>query len=143
MPWRGISTNSAPVASISFRGASVIQLAGQVARVVVGDPRSRERGAQRDPALRDQLGEQLAVVVDGLLESEPRILVAQGVERVRIGREDGLELGLGEHAHVLLDQHLEQALLADPAHVVAGVALAVVEQAERDAGVVQDLRHAP
>ena len=45
---------------------------------------------------------------------------------------------LAERVQVLLDEQLEQALLADPAHVVAGVALALVEQPERHAGVVQD-----
>ena len=48
-----------------------------------------------------------------------------------------------EHAHVLLDEHLEQSLLADPAHVVAGVALALIEQAERHARVVEDAGDRP
>ena len=41
---------------------------------------------------------------------------------------------------VLLGERLEQALLADAAHVVAGVALAVVEDPEVDVGGVQKTR---
>ena len=51
--------------------------------------------------------------------------------------------GLAERLQVLLDEHLEQALLADPAHVVAGIALTLVEQPKRDAGVVEDARDGP
>ena len=91
-------------------------------------------------AARDEVGEQFGVVVDRLVEAELRILVAQRVQRVRVGGEDRLELRVAERAHVLLDQQLEQPLLADPAHVVAGVALALVEQPERHAGVVEDPR---
>ena len=40
------------------------------------------------------------------------------------------ELRVGEGAHVVLDEHLEQALLADLADVVARAALAVEQQPE-------------
>ena len=93
--------------------------------------------------MRDRLGEQLAVVVDGLLGPN------RGYSLRRALSECGSVVKMASNSasastpsHVLLDQHLEQALLADPAHVVAGVALAVVEQAGGN-GVVQDLRHAP
>ncbi len=91
-------------------------------------------------AARHEVGEQFGVVVHGLVEPELGILVAQRVQGVGIGGEDRLVLRLAEHRHVLLDEQLEQALLADPAHVVAGVALALVQQSKRHAGVVQDPR---
>ena len=77
-------------------------------------------------------------MADGLVEAELRVLVAQRVERVGVGREDLVEAGLPEGGHVLLDEHLVEALLADPADVVAGVALVLVEDAEVDAGVVEN-----
>ena len=55
-----------------------------------------------------------------------------------IGGEDRLELRVGEGVHVVLDEHLEQALLADLADVVARAALTVEQQPEGHAGVVQD-----
>ena len=47
-----------------------------------------------------------------------------------IGGEDRRELRVGEGVHVVLDEHLEQALLAGLADVVARVALAVEQQPE-------------
>ena len=41
---------------------------------------------------------------------------------------------------LLLGERLEQPLLADPADIVAGVALAVVEDPEVDAGRVEEPR---
>jgi len=49
-----------------------------------------------------------------------------------------LNCALGEGLAVLVLEHLEQPLLADAAHVVAGVALGFVEQAEVDAGLGED-----
>ena len=95
-------------------------------------------GPRASRALRRQVGEQLGVVVDGLVEPVLRIVVAQRVERMGIGGEDRLELRVGEGVHVVLDEHLEQALLADLADVVARVALTVEQQPERHARVVQD-----
>ena len=62
----------------------------QIARVVVRDACACERGTQGEPALCRQVGEQLGVVVDGLVEPVVRIVVAQRVERMGIGGEDRL-----------------------------------------------------
>ena len=59
---------------------------------------------------------------------------------MRVGGDDRLELRLGEGLLVLVAQHLEQTLLANAAHVVAGVALGLVEQAKIEAGLREDLR---
>ena len=48
-----------------------------------------------------------------------------------------------ERRDVLLGERLEEALLADAAHVVAGVALAVVEDPEVDAGGAGRAARAP
>ena len=92
-------------------------------------------GAASAPDL-EEVGEQLGVVLDGLVQAVVGVLVAQRVERMRIGGEDLLEVGLAERLHVLLDQQLEEAFLADPADVVAGVALGLVQQAEVHLGLV-------
>ncbi len=72
--------------------------------------------------------------------AEVRVLVAQRVERVRIGGHDAVELASGEGLDVVLGERLEQPLLADPADVVARVALAVVEDPEVDLGAVEQPR---
>ena len=71
------------------------------------------------------------------------VLVLERVERVRIGGDDGPVLRLGESLQVLVPEHLEEALLADAADVVAGVALGLVEEAEVEAGLGEDLRRLP
>ena len=78
---------------------------------------------------------------DLVLAAELRVLVAEGVEGVRVGRHDPPEAGLRELPDVVLDEHLEQALLARPPDVVAGVALALVEDPEVDAGRLEDAGH--
>jgi hypothetical protein len=50
----------------------------------------------------------------------------RSVFSVRVARDDPVEVALLERRHVLLGERLEEALLAGSAHVVAGVALAVV-----------------
>ena len=104
---------------------------------MVGDP--APQWPHRDPALLEQFGQQLGVVVDGLGQAELGVLVGQRVEGMGVGGEDLGELGLPEGGQVLLQEHLEEALLPHPAHVVPGVALVLVEDAEVDAGVVEDL----
>ena len=56
---------------------------------------------------------------------------------MRIRGDDGIEGGAFERGDVGAREHLVQTLLADPAHIVAGVRFAVIENAEIDAGLVQ------
>ena len=109
------------------------------------------RGPQGKPRLDSkaplalQLEQQRCVMDDLPAPAELRVLVADRVQRVRIGGNDPLEAGRPEGGDIGLGQMLVKALLADPPHIVAGVALRVVQDAEVDAGRMQqpckDLRH--
>ena len=74
---------------------------------------------------------------DRPLAAELGVLVAQRVQRVRVAGDDPVELAARDRRDVVLGERLEQPLLADAADVVAGVALAVVEDPEVDAGLVE------
>ena len=54
----------------------------------------------------------------------------QRVVGVGVGGDDPLERRLAQGFHVLLGEHFEKALLAEPAHVVARRLLAVAEDTE-------------
>ena len=83
-------------------------------------------------------------MVDDLeLDAELAVLVLQGVEAVRAGRDDLLDLVLLERLDVLLGQALEDELVAGAAGRVAGAGLAVAEHAEGDAGHVEQLGDRP
>src|ERR1039458_1162486 len=98
------------------------------ARIVRGPPR-RWRSSPRPRA-----GEPTDLVA----RPHSWVLVSQRVERMRVGREDLLELGLAKCLDIVLGEHLEQTLFASPAHIVSRVAIRLVHQAEIDAGVAQD-----
>ena len=109
----------------------------EVARVVVGDrPSVRAvpgalRGADRGQLLlAHEPVEQLGVVHDLELDAELAVLVLQGVEAVRAGGDDLLDLVLLEGLDVLLRQALEHELVAGAAGGVAGAGLAVAEHGE-------------
>ena len=91
-----------------------------------------ERFLELDLAALDQVEEELGVVQNRPAAAELWVLVAKGVQRVRISGHDPAELALLQGGDVRLGQRLEQGLLPRPAHVVAGVALAVVEDPEVD-----------
>src|SRR5437763_784566 len=78
------------------------------------------------PPLRDELGDDLAVVEHLEVPAELRVLVGEGVEAVRALRDDLLEAVAPERLHVLLRERLEQVLVAEPARrvAVAGLLLA-------------------
>ena len=80
------------------------------------------------------------MVVDAPAAAELGILVAERVQRVRVAGDDAVELAAGEGLDVVLRERLEQPLLAGPSHVVAGVALPVVEDAEVHAGSGEQAR---
>nr|BFE66848.1 hypothetical protein GCM10020092_001490 [Actinoplanes digitatis] len=94
-------------------------------------------------ALGDQVGQQLGVVHDLDLQAELLVLVAEGVEAVRAGRHDPLDVRFLEGLHVLLCQHLEDELVADTAGRVARTGLALAQDGEVDAGLVQQRRDRP
>src|SRR4051812_20659645 len=114
------------------------------ARVVVGDLAvdRRDRG---EPALLDQLAQQLRVVDDLVLAADLRVLPAERVEAVRAGRDD---LAGARHAtledavqrlDVLHGQLLEDELVAHAAGRVAGAGLTRTQDGELDAGDVHEL----
>ena len=70
------------------------------------------------------------MVADIPLTPELRVLVAQGVQGMGVAGDDAVERARLKRLDVLRGEELEQALLADAADVVAGVALAVVEDPE-------------
>ena len=59
----------------------------------------------------------------------PWILILKRVVSVRVSGNNRLKLRFRESLLVLFLQHLEQALFAHAAHVIAGVALAVIQDA--------------
>ena len=133
---------------LARRGVDLV-VATQEARVVVGDrPLRGARAAltRRDRGqlpLAHQPVQQLGVVDDVELEAEVAVLVLQGVQAVRAGGDDLLDLVLGpdppQGLDVLRGQALVDELVARTACGVAGAGLAVAEHAERDAGQVEQL----
>ena len=114
---------------------------GQVAGIVVGHPHAERLdrdGAVRPAALRAAASS----ACTGLSRPNAGYSLRRVLNECGISGEDLLEAGAAERLHVLLGEHLEQALLADPAHVVAVVALAVEEHPEVHARVAQDVRQA-
>ena len=93
------------------------------------------------PALADEPVQQLGVVDDLELETEVAVLVLEGVEAVGAGGDDLLDLVGLEGLDVLRGQALVDELVARPAGRVAGAGLAVAQDAEGDAGQVQQLGH--
>ena len=73
--------------------------------------------------------------------AELRVLEPEGVVRMRVRGHDLLELRRAEDGQVLLHQELVEPLLAHPAHVVARVPLAVIEDAEVESQPLEDPRH--
>ena len=115
-------------------------VAGQVAGVVVGDLALRQAVVREDePARGEQLREELAVVLDGELAAHLLVLVADGVEAVRAGRDDRLlgDLVLVERLDVGAGQHLVDVLVAHAAGRVAGAVLLLAQDREADAGGVK------
>src|SRR5829696_3598629 len=110
------------------------------ARVVVGDL-AVDRRDRRQPALLDELAEQLRVVHDLVVATGLRVLAAQRVEAVRAGGDDLAHAGHAalEDPDVLHGLHLEDELVAEAAGRVAGAALAVTEDGEFHAGDVEQL----
>ncbi|HEX9357858.1 MAG TPA: hypothetical protein VF933_29080 [Streptosporangiaceae bacterium] len=137
VPWHLHQVAAERAENLPRRSGQAV-MPGQVTGVVVGHPKAER--LDRDGSVAEQPLKQLRVVDDRLVQAEGRILVGQGVERVRVGCEDLVEGRAAERLHVLLGEQLEQALLADPAHVVTVVALAVEEHAEVNACVPQDVR---
>ena len=81
------------------------------------------------------------MVHDLELNAELLVLVLQGVEAVRTGRDDLLDLEFLERLDVLLGQTLEDELVAGATCRVAGAGFAVAEYAEADAGHVEQFSH--
>ena len=75
------------------------------------------------------------MVEDGPLAAVLRVLVPQGVERVRVRGEDALELAARDRSHVLLGERCPQALLAGTADIAARRLLGVEQDPEIRSGV--------
>src|SRR5579885_3392953 len=115
-------------------------VAPQVARVVVGDGIAERLRKLHLPTF-DQAAEQFGIVNDFVVAAQLAIVIAQSIQAVRVGRDDGFEAGFAERLHILFGEQLEQPLLADAPHIVPGVALALVEDAEIQPDLPENLRH--
>src|SRR6266851_8339124 len=96
-----------------------------------------ERIGDSQASFREQSLGQRRVVLDLVLAAEVGIFIANGIEGMWIGGNDGFERRAGERSDIGRRQHFVQSFLADPAYVVAGVRFAVIKNAEIDAGLVQ------
>jgi len=101
-----------------------------------------DRLDRREVALGDELAQQLGVVDDLVVAAELRVLVLDGVEAVRAGRHDldavlALRADGVEDLDVLLPEHLEDELVAEPAGRVTGAGLHRPQYGELDAGRVE------
>ena len=91
------------------------------------------------PALLEQLGEELGVVDDLVVAAEVGVLVRERVEAVRAARDDLLHAGAVHRGDVLLGVRLERVLVPHPPGRVAGARLARAEHREVDARRLQQL----
>src|SRR5262252_4745644 len=76
-------------------------------------------------------------LVRGPAGTEPGVLVAKRVERVRVAGEDSLELAARQRGDVIRREAPEQPLLAGAADVVPGGSLPVVDAAHVHPGLPQ------
>src|SRR5512147_3077838 len=68
------------------------------------------------------------------------VLVLQRIERVRISRNDLLELCLPKGLQILFNQLLEETFLAHAADIIAGIRFVLVEDSEIKSGALKDSR---
>ena len=100
-----------------------------------------ERLHDREAPALQQLREDARVVADRRDIAEVRILVADGVVAVGIGRHDRAEALCRAHRRqIVFGKRFEEPFLADPAHVVARGPLTIVEQAEIETGGAEKSR---
>ena len=112
----------------------------EMAGIVERHPPAEELDDGEPPALQ-QLRKDARIVADRRDITEVGILVADGVVAVGVGGNDRVELlGRSHRLQVVLGEGFEEPFLADPAHVVAGCPLALVEQAEVEAGGAEESR---
>ena len=122
-------------------GARRIQnavMAPQVARIVIGH---RPNGGQiwLELAGCDQFGDQLGVMHHGEVAAVLRILLAQGVQAVRAGRNDALGLELIEGFDVGLRQFKEKGFVTGAAGAVTGAVLHLAQDSKVDACGLENL----
>ena len=118
------------------RRVELAVVAAEVAGVVVDH--AFERRVDLDPAVGEQLGDELGVVNDLAVQAELGILVAQRVEGVRVAGDDALDAELAERLRQRRRELLEQHLVADPSHAFAGRSLACAEDAEAHPRLLKD-----
>ena len=99
---------------------------------------------ERQPAGLEQFVQHLGVVLHGDTIALELVFVLERVEGVRVRGDDDLAavlpLDLAESVEVLAAEHLEETLFTHAAHVIAGVALTFVEEAEVHAGLLENFR---
>ena len=110
-----------------------VVVAAEVARVVIRDALLERRAREHEPAVGDELLEQLRVVDHLVVAAELRVLVLQRVEAVRALRDDLLHAHAVERLDVLHREHLEDVFVARTPRRVAGAELARPEDREVDA----------
>jgi Pyridine nucleotide-disulphide oxidoreductase, dimerisation domain len=108
-------------------------VSAQEARVVIGQL-LLHRGDRLDPALLDQLRQQLGVVDHLEVPARLRVLHGDGVEAVRAGRYDRRWRGLLQRLDVPGGEHRVHELVADPPSRVLGARLGGAEYREPDPG---------
>ena len=84
-----------------------------------------------------EAGEERRVVDDLVPSAELRVLVAERVEAVRAGGDDGLHPVPVQRLDVRGREHLEDVLVAHPSRGVAGARLLLAEDREADARPVE------
>ena len=102
-------------------------------------------GDRREPAGRDEPGQERRVVDDRVVPAELAVLVADGVEAVRAGCDDRplAHPVLVERLDVAHREHLEDVVVAHPTGGIAGARLLLAEDRESHAGGVQARRDRP
>jgi hypothetical protein len=126
--------------NISWRVEDAI-VAPQIARIVICN-RRRNLFGELEPALPEQLFDELGVMDDFVMPAQSGIFVLKGVEAMRADRENLLDVIILKCLDVLLGEHLEDILMADAPGGVTGAALLFAEHSEADPSVLQDLHDA-
>ena len=94
---------------------------------------------QRDFPLRDQIGDDLRVVIDFKLPAEVGIVLLQGVVAVGTGGDDLLHVVVFHHLDIGLGQGLVEVFVPAPHGGIAAAPLLGPEDAEADPRRLQDL----
>ena len=108
------------------------------AGIVIGDE-PLDGFFERDSSFRDQVGDDLRVVIDFKLPAEMRVVLLQGIVPVGTGRHNLLHVVVFHHLDIGLGQGLIQVFVPTPHGRIAAASLLGPEDAEADSRRLQDL----